>query len=284
MLTRAWPGGYLIPLKEASSSKSKELEERGATLVREAFSEHEVGLLRNEIEHVYSELPPDSRGANKSREIADEFRYEMFNRSPLSQQIVSRREILDVIEPLLGEDCHIIANTCWRNPPSDESRHGGGSWHIDAGPHIPLDLDQVWPNEIPHPTFAVGVHIYLLDCPLEAGPTAVVPGSHKSGRPPPQDQRNDTELQFNGVGAQTFAAEAGDVLFFVSDVWHRRMPPASKHNGRFFLQVHYGRRDIAQRVKTTQERNHIDDEALERIGSARERLLFGLHAQGFYDG
>ena len=51
-----------------------------------------------------------------------------------------------------------------------------------------------------------------------------------------------------------------------------------------FSKVHYARRDIAQRVKTTQERNHIDDGALSRIDSVRERLLFGLHAQGFYDG
>lgn len=284
MLTRAWPGGYLMPLVECASINSQELEDRGATLVRKAFSPFEIASLRSEIEDVYSNLPGDPRGAKKSRDIADEFRYEMFNRSPLAQEIVGRREILDVIEPLLGEDCHIIANTCWRNPPSEGSRHGGGSWHIDAGPHIPLAPDQVWPDNIPHPTFAIGVHIYLEDCPIEAGPTAVVPESHKSGRPPPHEQRDDSDLKCNGIGAQIFAADEGDVLFFVSDVWHRRMPPGHEHKGRFFLQVHYARRDIAQRVKTTQERNHIDEDALERISSVRERLLFGLHAQGFYDG
>ncbi|MCY3883999.1 MAG: phytanoyl-CoA dioxygenase family protein [Gammaproteobacteria bacterium] len=284
MLTRAWPGGYLLPLEDSTSPHSRELEEFGATLVKSAFSEDEIASLRSEIEHVYAKVPPDSRGANKSREIADEFRYEMFNRSPLSQEIVGRREILEVIEPLLGEDCHIIANTCWRNPPSDKSRHGGGSWHIDAGPHIPLAAGQVWPADIPHPTFAIGVHIYLEDCPVEAGPTAVIPGSHKSGRPPPREHHDDAELTFNGVGAQTFATHAGDVLFFVSDVWHRRMPPGREHDGRFFLQVHYARRDIAQRVKTTQDRNHIDEDAMSRIDSVRERLLFGLHGQSFYDG
>lgn len=273
-----------MPLRECKSPHSYELEEVGATLIKNAFSVDEISNLKSEIEQVYLQFPPDSRGSNKSREIADEFRYEMFNRSPLSQQFVGRREILDVIEPLLGEDCHIIANTCWRNPASDKSRHGGGSWHIDAGPHIPLAPGQLWPEDIPHPTFAIGVHIYLQDCPIESGPTAVVPGSHKSGRPPPQDQRDDTELKFNGEGAQTFAADTGDVLFFVSDVWHRRMPPGRVHGGRFFLQVHYARRDIAQRVKTTQERNHINDEAMDRIESVRDRQLFGMHAQGFYDG
>ena len=41
--------------------------------------------------------------------------------------------ILEVIEPLLGDDCHVIANTAWRNPPE----FGGGPWHCDAGPHVP---------------------------------------------------------------------------------------------------------------------------------------------------
>lgn len=283
MLTRAWPGGYLLPRSDGCPH-SIELEEQGATLIRNAFSGDEIASLREEIETVYATSNGDSRGANKSRNIADDFRYEMYNRSALAQKVVARREILDVIEPLLGEDCHIIANTCWRNPPNDSPKHGGGAWHIDAGPHIPLREGQTWPNEIPHPTFAVGVHIYLQDCPLEAGPTGVVLGSHRSGRPPPTDQRFDPNLSFEGVKAKTFETRAGDVLLFVSDIWHRRMPPAGRHNGRFFLQVHYARRDIAQRVKTTRDRNHVDEEAMARIGSDRERHLFGLHSQGFYDG
>lgn len=284
MLTRAWPGGYLLPRTERACSSAHELEEHGATVVRGAFTWDELEPLRSEIEAVYASTPGDERGANKSRSIANDFRYEMYNRSPLAQQFVARREILDVIEPLLGEDCHIIANTCWRNPPSDSPMHGGGGWHIDAGPHIPLNEGQVWPSDIPHPTFAVGVHIYLQDCPIESGPTGVILGTHKSGRPPPSDSRLDTELSYDGVGATTYETEAGDVLFFVSDVWHRRMPPAANHPGRFFLQVHYARRDLAQRVKTTKERNHVDDQAMSRIQEVREAQLFGLHNQGFYDG
>lgn len=284
MLRRLRPGGYLISRTDSPSRYCTELERDGATLVRAAFPSSDIDTLKTEIESVYDSICGDSRGANKSREIAEDFRYEMFNRSPLAQKIVSRREILDVIEPLLGEDCHIIANTCWRNPPSTESRHGGGGWHIDAGPHIPLADGQVWPDELPHPVFAIGVHIFLVDCPVEAGPTAVIPGSHKSGKPPPRDRNMDVDLQWNGIGARVLDSHAGDVAFFVSDVWHRRMPPADTHEGRFFLQVHYARRDIAQRVKPTSVLNHVDDAAIARVESDRERLLLGLHAQGFYDG
>lgn len=31
---------------------------------------------------------------------------------------VGYTRILEVIEPLLGGDCHVIANTAWRNPPT----------------------------------------------------------------------------------------------------------------------------------------------------------------------
>ena len=284
MLKRTVPGGYLVSRTDSPSNHCSELEDSGATLVRNAFSEDDIVALKSEIEAVYDALEGDLRGANKTRKVADDFRYEMFNRSPLAQKIVARRELLDVIEPLIGEDCHIIANTCWRNPPSTGSRHGGGAWHIDAGPHIPLSEGQEWPESLPHPVFAIGVHIFLTDCPMEAGPTAVIPGSHLSGRPPPRDRTMDVDLQWKGVGARVLDAQAGDVAFFVSDIWHRRMPPAEVHDGRFFLQVHYGRRDIAQRVKPTSVLNHIDDVAAERIESDRERLLLGLHAQGFYDG
>ena len=123
----------------------------------------------------------------------------MFNRSALAQKAIGRRAILEAIEPLLGEDCHVIANTCWRNPPRDANTHGGGFWHIDAGPHIPRDPDIPWDERIPYPIFAIGAHIYLKDCPIECGPTGVIPGSHKSGRPPPADRFDDVDLTFNGT-------------------------------------------------------------------------------------
>ncbi|MYD44513.1 MAG: phytanoyl-CoA dioxygenase family protein [Gammaproteobacteria bacterium] len=284
MLTRLWPGGYLVPRTEAVSAATEELERDGVTLVKKALDGDELIALRDEIAAVYDSTGPDYRDASGERAWSNDFRYEMFNRSPLAQKAALRREILDVIEPLIGEDCHIIANTCWRNPPAEGSTHGGGNWHIDAGPHIPLRDDQHWPQELPHPVFAVGVHLYLEDCPLASGATAVIPGSHTSGRPPPQDRIADVDLTWREVGARTLEAEAGDVAFFVSDVWHRRLPPEESHPGRFFLQIHYGRRDIAQRVKATHQLNHVDEPAMQRIDSDRERLLLGLHVQGFYDG
>ena len=278
MLRRA--GGYLLPRQEPAPEASRQLERDGYAVLRGVLSGDELATVRVEIAGIYESMPPDGR----ARVQDDDFRYEMFNKSPAAQRLVARREILDAIEPLLGEDCHIIANTCWRNPAGAAHRHGGGGWHIDAGPHIPRPPGVEWPEEVPYPVFAIGAHIFLDDCPIECGPTAVIPGSHKSGQPPPADRRADESLRCNGQGALPLAAAAGDVALFVSDVWHRRLPAGEGDAGRFFLQVHYGRRDIAQRVKPTRIVNHIDPDAAARIESDREGRLLGLHPRGFYDG
>jgi ectoine hydroxylase-related dioxygenase (phytanoyl-CoA dioxygenase family) len=132
--------------------------------------------------------------------------------------------------------------------------------------------------------FAIGAHLYLRDCPLACGPTAVVPGSHRSGRLPPFERANDPALSYDGRPAVVLEASAGDVALFVSDSWHRGLPAQPGGRGRLFLQAHYARRDLAQRIRTTADVNHLSPETISRIATPRERQLLGLHAPFFYDG
>ena len=62
--------------------------------------------------------------------------------------------------------------------------------------------------------------------------------------------------------------------------------PTEDDTGRFFLQVHYGLRDLAQRIRPTRDVNHLSPEAMERAvaGSNRDRSVVGLHRRDFYDG
>jgi hypothetical protein len=62
------------------------------------------------------------------------------------------------------------------------------------------------------------------------------------------------------------------------------MPPSKGGTGRLFLQVHYGRRDLAQRLRTTEQVNHTSKNARKRARSLRDRTLIGLHEPFFYDG
>ncbi|MCC6433660.1 MAG: phytanoyl-CoA dioxygenase family protein [Acidimicrobiales bacterium] len=285
MLSRGRDVPYLRfrPAQDAPE-ESAQLERDGWTLLRAVLSRAEVDAPAAEVTRVYDAWPADVRRPHRAAEELEQFRYEVLNRSAACQAVVGHHRILAVVEPLLGEDCHVIANTAWRNPPAVEHTHGGGLWHIDAGPHIPLPPGVDWDERIPHPVFAVGCHILLQDCPVACGPTAVIPRSHLSGEPPPPDRLADPTLSWRGNEPVVLAAAAGDVQLFVSDVWHRRMPTGAGDAGRFFLQVHYGRRDIAPRLRPTAVANQLSEEAIGRTATDRDRTLVGLHRPLFYDG
>ena len=54
-----------------------------------------------------------------------------------------------------------------------------------ADPTSLATLSVPWDPRIPYPIFAIAAHLYLRDCPIEAGPTGVIPRSHMSGQAPP---------------------------------------------------------------------------------------------------
>ena len=255
--------------------ESADLERDGYAVVRDVLTVDEVAALTDEILSLFDSTPPD-----RQRNDRAEFRYAMLNRGALSQATAGHPRILAVIEPLLGDDCHIIANTAWNNPPE----FAGGPWHCDAGPHIPRPKDVPWDDRIPYPVFAIGAHVLLRDCTAADGPTAVVPGSHRSGRLAPTSRIHDPELTYDGRPPVLLEGRAGDVALFVSDAWHRGTPAGPDGSGRLFLQVHYGRRDIAQRILTTDEVSHLSPEAVARATTQRDRTLIGLHDPFFYDG
>jgi len=268
-------GGNLTVRRAPAPAASEQLEREGFALLPGVLEPALVARLAREIEEAFRRLPPE-----RGRPDRAEFRYEMLNRSAACQEAVGHPAILAAIEPLLGEDCHVIANTAWRNPPS----FAGGPWHCDAGPHVPRPEGVPWDDRIPYPVFAIGAHLYLRDCPLACGPTAVLPGSHRSGRLPPFDRMNDATLRYDGREPAVLVARAGDVACFVSDAWHRGLPAGPGGTGRLFLQVHYARRDLAQRIRTSADANQLSSEAVARIRSPREKKLLGLHDPFFYDG
>ena len=268
-------GGNLTLRKGAVPAASEQLERDGYAVLRAVLEPALVARLEREIRESFERLP-----AERGRSDRSEFRYEMLNRSAACQEAVGQPAILAAIEPLLGEDCHVIANTAWWNPPE----FGGGPWHCDAGPHVPRPEGVPWDERIPYPVFAIGAHLYLRDCPLACGPTAVIPGSHRSGRLPPFERLSDPSLSYDGRPPAVLEAHAGDVAFFVSDAWHRGLPALPGGSGRLFLQAHYARRDVAQRIRTTADANQLSAETAARIRSPRERKLLGLHDPFFYDG
>jgi hypothetical protein len=260
---------------DGAPDASKQLETDGWVHLRGVLTPAEVDELVREIDEVFVTTAPE-----RARDDKEQFRYEMVNRSAACQAVVGHPRILEAIEPLLGEDCHLIANTAWRNPPDFE----GGPWHCDAGPHVPRADGVPWDDRIPYPVFAVAAHVMLRDCDEADGPTAVDPGSHLSRRRAPFDRMEDPDLSYDGRPPVHMICEAGDVCLFVSDAWHRGTPAQPDGRGRYFLQAHYGRRDIAQRLRPTDVAHQLSDEAVARAArDERARTLVGLHDPFFYD-
>lgn len=287
MITRKYltRGGNLEILDTPAPEATASLEQLGYAIVSNAFSAGQVEQLRSELTNLFASTRPDVRLSGLTEADYRDFRYEALNRSAAAQQAVAHPAILEVIEPLLGEDCHVISNTAWWNQPEREKApfDVGNPWHVDGGPHVPRPAGIAWDERIPYPVFMIGCHILLQDCDLASGPTGFVPRSHTSGRLPPAPD-NDGMISYEGRQPVAPLGLAGDVVFFVSDVWHRRMPTAAEDQGRFFLQVQYGRRDIAQRVRTTDQVNHLSGEAVARAVTDREKTVVGLHPAGFFDG
>ena len=233
-------GKNLAVLSDEVPEASVELERNGFAVLRSVFSDDEVAALRGELDEVFATTRPE-------RGRSDEYRYEMLNRGRGRRRRSANPAILAAIEPLLGDDCHVIANTAWRNPPE----FAGGPWHCDAGPHVPRPKGVEWDDRIPYPVFAIGAHLLLQDCRRLDGPTAVVPGSHRSGRLAPVSQIEDPDLTYDGRAprARSRARPATSRCSSPTCGIVARRPTGG--SGRCFLQVHYGRRDIAQRIRTT---------------------------------
>lgn len=200
-------------------------------------------------------------------------RHQMFRRGPEFEAMLDREPAVDVVEAVLGGDCHVIANnTVYTGPNSGIDR-----WHVDETVLFPVPEGVRLDPRIEMPCHIVTAQYYLDDVPLELGPTQVVPGSQRSGRLPPSTEE---ELVWDGRGYETLVARAGDCLLLNGQTWHRGATNLTTDRHRHVLQVTYGRRFIAQRFYPFV--NHvIPQEILDRATPRRLRLL-GMHEHGPY--
>ena len=80
------------------------------------------------------------------------------------------------------------------------------------------------------PVFGGTAHYYLNDMVLELGPTLVIPGSHRAGRPPAD------ESSWNGNAPCAAMVKAGSVVLFRNEVWHGAAMNSSTEK-RYIMQV-----------------------------------------------
>ena len=207
----------------------------------------------------------------------------VFNRSPYWLRFLDAHGVIEAAEAVMGNDCHIIGQTAWRTPP------GAGGWglHLDQL-FFPCEEELLVSGRVKLPVMLATAHFYLNDMTLDLCPTWVVPGSHRSGRGPGQTYNptangflGGDEREWRGRAVMPVLVKAGDVMIFRSEVWHSGSKNTTTDQWRYLLQVHYGRRMMAQKFSPYLDFRFNHDVVAQ--ANPRQLRLLGKHSPGAYD-
>ena len=147
--------------------------------------------------------------------------------------LLIREPILSLMEAIFGPGCQ----QCGMNVLRTDDKKAIDRWHVDDALFFPLPPEVTRHDpRIDIPILWLTVQVPLTDIEtIEHGPSQYVPGSHYSGRRPPED----TTPVFEGHGPIDVLCKAGDVYLHNPQCWHRGTPNTSG-NVRYLLQQQYG--------------------------------------------
>lgn len=235
-----------------------------------ALAPVEVARVLVAVERAFAEPSTDGYG--------EAIRVRMFERGPEFEELIDHPAIAPVMEAILGQDCHLIAQNALMTGPGQSVASG---FHADDVVRVPIPAGVALDPRIAMPCFVVNMNLYLCDVDEALGPTEAVPGSHRSGRQPgPEDMGPDGRPSYEGRRPMPLIGPAGTAVLWHDQVWHRGAPNRSADRVRFVQQGSYGRRFVAQRFYPFVN-YRLPDGILERATERRRRML-GLHPRGAY--
>lgn len=239
------------------------LHEQGFVLLPQVLTPAQIDWLRTAIDGL-KPIHWDYAG------LVDQYKC-IFNRDPSWLPYLDQAGVIELAEAALGADCHIIGQTAWRCHPG----FIGAELHLD---YLVMELP---PSLLADPAFRLPMqictaHFYLDDITADLCPTLVISGSHRAGRKPLAG-----ETSWQGRAPEPVLCRAGDVLFFRSELWHAGSRNSTPDRTRYLLQVHYGRRMVAQKFSP-----YLDwqfNPAVIAACTPRQRRLLGDHEEAEYD-
>lgn len=255
------------------STQVEQFHHDGFLVIPEALANEEVARVRAGVERAFAERNAEAEMYN----MVKIWRPKMFERGPEFEELVDNPRLVDLVETILGPDCHLIAMSALRTGPGEGISH----WHSDETVRFPRPVDVPLDPRIPIPCFVLNFNYYLCDVDEELGPTQFVPGSHRSGRQPgPDDLSADGSPVYEGRGVESGIGKAGTAVMWHDQVWHRGATNRTADRTRWVQQAPYGRRFIAQRFYPFIN-YQMPQEILERANPRRRRML-GVHGPGAY--
>ena len=198
------------------NAQLEQFHREGYLAIPDALLPEEVATLRRGVEAAFAE--PCEEAEIHGGEMPRIWRPKLFERGPEFEALVDNPRVIDLVEAILGADCHLIAMSALRTGPGQ----GIDSFHSDEAVRFPRPLDVPLDPRIPVPCFVLNFNYYLCDVDEALGPTQFVPGSHRSGRQPrPEDRDADGLPRYEGRGPVSAVGKAGTAVMWHDQVWHR---------------------------------------------------------------
>lgn len=241
----------------------------GFLLLRSILTGEEVEALKAGIDRVFME----PRWKESGNVYNDFIAVRLFETNPIFEEMLTREPIIGLVEAILGNDCHLVAENAVRNAPGQAI----DQWHVDDLLIFPVaeGMERHDPR-LTMPVFILTVQIPLTPIPsIEYGPSEYFPSSHYAGRKP------------DGISPQPFEdrepvamlCNPGDIYLHNGQCWHRGAPNTSEQT-RYLFQLSYGMRWVSQRFYPFVN-YQLPAQVLENADERRKRVL-GIHPRGAY--
>lgn len=245
----------------------------GFLVVPDVLTPTEVATLKAGVEKAFAAHSPEA----ELYHMQEIWRPKMFGHGQEFEALIDHPGIAQFIDHLLGEECHMIANSALRTSPGKTITF----WHADECVRFPIPRGVMLDPRIEMPAFIINAHYYLDDVDEEVGPTQFIPGSHRSGLYPGElDNDASGNPTWNGQGIFNAVGKAGTCVLWHDQTWHRGGPNYSKNRYRWAIQTPFARRWVAQRFWPFVN-YHMPEEIIARATPRRKRLL-GFHGIGAY--
>ena len=226
---------------EVFQNHLQNLEENGFTIVSNLLTEDELRFLQGTLDSMYASFDPERDGLRRVEGYR--FASNLVNKGPFFESIFLRSPVYDLARYLLGEDC-ILSSLNSLEPLKNQ---GNQRLHRDGLPA---------PNSGP----IVANSLWAIDDMNKAnGATRLIPGSHKTDEPPPDDE-----------GGVVYAEiPAGSVIITNAHILHGASANPSGRRRRV-MHGYFTQSGLPQQLE---QRKYLSPEVQARLSPIARRVL-----------